>query len=278
MRKQPLLKNVCRNLMNSLTSHKRVTEDQIFRFMEELAKEEPKAQSEMPPDYRRLSFSMGEVWQYQEWKMLSPEQAFLYGSLWGSSKVFELSYQQKLAADQMKILVPKYKSKEWIFRAIKSQPGILHKELAGKGHISPSRLSQIMDDADMDSLISYRLSGREKYYYLKPAGEELLAGIRVNGRNVLGSFTEPYKAIRILNNSTRQVRAEVNVLAAGMASNPVMAKVREYNVLNKVLDQLNNELAVKNIIGVNEWAQKSDHVIARRTNLLESGLAVSLAK
>ncbi len=278
MKKRLLLKNVCRNLVESLTSHKKITEDQIFKFMEELAREEPRALSEMPPDYRRLVFSMEEVWQYQEWKLLSAEQAFFYGGLWGSSKAFELKYQQKLAADRMKTLVPKYKSKEWMFRAIKHQPGILHKELAEKGHIGPSRLSQIMDDADLDFLISYRLSGREKYYYLKPAGEELLDRIKANGRNVLGSFTEPYKAIMILNDSTRQVRAEVNVLAAGMISSPVMTKAREYNILSKVLDQLNNELAVKNIIGVNEWAQKSNYGVAQGMSLLGSGLAVSSAK
>lgn len=278
MKKRSLLKNVCRNLVDSLTSHTKITEDQIFRFMEELAKEEPKALSEMPPDYRRLFFSMGEVWQYQEWKSLSAEQAFLYGGLWGSSKSFDLRYQQKLTTDRMKTLVPKYKSKEWIFRAIKYQPGILHKELADKGHISPSRLSQIMDDTDIDSLISYRLSGREKYYYLKPAGEELLDKLKANGRKVLGSFAEPYKAIRILNDSTRLMYDGMNVFAVGVISNPIMAKTRGYNRLSRVLDQFNSELSIKNIIEVNEWAQNSNYVVARGTNLLGNGLAVSSAK
>lgn len=277
MKKRSLLKNVCRNLVDSLTSHTKITEDQVFKFMEELTMEEPKALSEMPPDYRRLFFSMGEVWQYQEWKSLSAEQAFLYGGLWGSSKAFDLRYQQKLTTDRMKTLVPKYKGKEWIFRAIKYQPGILHKELADKGHISPSRLSQIMDDEDINSLISYRLSGREKYYYLKPAGEELLDKLKANGRKVLGSFAEPYKAIRILNDSTSQMYDGMNVFAVGMISNPIMVKTRG-NRLSRVLDQINNELAVKNIIGVNEWTQRSNYVVARGTNLLGNGLAVSSAK
>lgn len=278
MGKRSRFKNVCRNLVDSLISHTRITEDQIFRFMEELAMEEPRALSEMPPDYRKLSFSMGEIWQYQEWKMLPAQQAFLYGSLWGGCKAFESRYQQKLAADQMKTLVPKYKNKEWVFRAIKSQPGILHKELADKGKISPSRLSQIMDDKDIDSLISYRLSGREKYYFLKPRGEELLESLQVSGRNVLGSFTEPYKAIRIHNDSTRHVYAEASFFAISMVNNPVMAKAWEVNALSRVFDQFNNELKVKNIIGVNEWTQKTNYVGASEANLLRSGLAVSLAK
>ena len=265
MGKRSLFKNVYKNLLDSLISHTGITEEQIFKFMEELAMEETRAQSEMPPDYRRLSFSMDEVWQYQEWKMLSAEQAFLYGSLWGSCKVFELRHQQKLAADQMKTLVPKYRSKEWMFRAIKSRPGILHKELADKGKISPSRLSQIMDDKDISFLISYRLSGREKYYYLKPGGEELLNRLKANGRNVLGSFTEPYKAIRIHNDSTRNVNdeAKVSAWAIGMFSNSAMAKALEFNVWSRVVDQINNDLTVKNIIGVNGWTQKTNYVSAR---------------
>ena len=56
MKKRSLLKNVCRNLVDSLTSHTKISEDQVFKFMEELTMEEPKALSEMPPDYRRLVF------------------------------------------------------------------------------------------------------------------------------------------------------------------------------------------------------------------------------
>ena len=43
MKKRSLLKNVCRILVGSMTSHKSITEDQVHSLMDELAAEEPKA-------------------------------------------------------------------------------------------------------------------------------------------------------------------------------------------------------------------------------------------
>ncbi|MCM1120988.1 MAG: hypothetical protein NC416_00240 [Eubacterium sp.] len=278
MKKRTRLGNVCRSLVDSLTSHKKITEDQILTFMEELATEEPKALADMPSDYRKLSFSMGEAWQYREWETMSPKQAFFYGSLWGSSKSFELRYRKKLDADQMKLLVPKYKNKEWIFRAIKAQPGILHKELADKGDISPSRLSQIMDDKDIDTLISYRLSGREKYYFLKPDGEELLSRFKTAEKRVLGSYTEPYKAISINNDSTKWLYNEVTLFILNYSEILFIARTLRGGLWGKGFDRFSDELGTKSILEVNEWTQGLNYKAILEENRLKTGLEMSLAR
>ncbi len=275
MRKRSLLENVCRKLIVDLDSHKSITKDQVLAFMEELAVEEPKNLSDMPADYRKVNFSLGEVWQYQEWKELSPEQAFFNGSLWGSARLFELMQQKKLHTDQMKLLVSKYKDKYWMFHAIKSYPGILHKELAVKGHISPSRLSQIMDDNDITTLISYRVSGREKYYFLKPQGEELLEKLKTNDRKVLGSYTEPRKAISINNDSTERAYDRMALSAIAMRETPIMRK----NVgLDLLLYIFSSKIATKKIVEENEWIQKSNYMKRWEKSHLKNGSEMSLAR
>ncbi|MCM1123376.1 MAG: MarR family winged helix-turn-helix transcriptional regulator [Eubacterium sp.] len=278
MRKRSPLENVCRNLMNSMDSHKGITEDQAFAFMDELSVEEPKDLADMPADYRKLKFSISEVWQYREWQELSPEQAFLYGSVWGSARLFELKQQKRRETDRMKILVPKYRDKYWMFQAIKSQPGILHKELAKKGNISPSRLSQIMDDSDIDFLISHRESGREKYYFLKPQGEELFAKLKTNDRKVLGSYTEPLKAISINNDSTRNMYGVKFPFNIGVIENSIIVKTLGISPRNKIWDIIGNDITTKNTIGVNEWTQKANYMNILEKNHLKYGSEISLVR
>lgn len=199
MKEHPVFISLCQHVLEDISLCVSLSEDQVLLFIDELASAESAMMEAVEKEFTNLCSAVGEVWQYREWEKMSPEQAFLYGSLWGSIKSFECRRQKSKKADHMKLLVPKFKDKRWLFRAIKSQPGILHKELAAKGKITPSRLSQIMDDEDMNDLISYHLSGREKYYFLKPKGEELLLKLKSGDGNVLGSYTEPYKAISMDN-------------------------------------------------------------------------------
>ena len=277
MKKRSLLKNVCRILVGSMTSHKSITEDQVHSLMDELAAEEPKALSDMPDDYKKLSSYIGEFWRYREWQEMTSEQAFLYGGVWGSVKPYEDGYRKVLDADWMKLLVSKYKDKYWLFYTIKSQPGILHKELAQKGRISPSRLSQIMDDKDIFFLISYRLSGREKYYFLKPQGEELLKRLKPKERKMLGSYAEPYKAIDVKNNSTTEVYAWV-IGIAGISENFYMPGSISFRQRDKIKELIGSDLGTNYLLGVNEWMQKASYMNLRRTSPLQNGLEMSSAK
>ncbi len=278
MKERSPLENVCRNLISDMDSDKNITEDQTLTFMEELSAEEPKDLADMPEDYRKLKFSMSEVWRYREWKEMTPEQAFLYGSVWGSARLFELRQQKRRETDRMKLLVPKYRDKYWMFYAIKSQPGILHKELAKKGNISPSRLSQIMDDKDIDVLISQRASGREKYYFLKPQGEELLAKLKTNDRKVLGSYAEPFKAISINNDSTENKYRVMFPANIGVFEDFIAARTFGNGSRNKILDMISSGIEIKKTIGVNGWTQNANYMNILEKNRLKYGLETSLVR
>lgn len=281
MKEYPVFISICQHVLKDISSCVSLTEDRVQLFIDELASAESQMLGTMEEEFTNLCSAVGEVWQYREWEKMSPEQAFLYGSLWGSIKSFECRHQKSKETDQMKLLVPKFKDKRWLFRAIKSQPGILHKELAAKGRLSPSRLSQIMDDKDMDDLISYRLSGREKYYFLKPRGEELLLKLKSRDGNVLGSYTEPYKAISMDNeNKNLSFEYQQASLMLALSRNLALQIEAMYSQQEKIaaVSYGNRNLASKALVGVNEWKQAQSYKEIHKNRYLENGLMMSLAK
>ncbi len=162
-------------IYHAVISKKNILQDQVFYFIEKLAGVEDifGDMSEIT-DYKAMRRRMEEIWQYREWEGMTAEQAFLYGQLYGCIKLCEYGKQERKNKQRLELDAAKYNNKLWLFRAIKESPGIQHKELAAKGEVSPSRLSQIMDEEEMQNLVSYRVSGREKYYFLGPRGKELL--------------------------------------------------------------------------------------------------------
>lgn len=124
-------------------------------------------------NYRKLADTICELWQYREINRMSAEQAFLYGSIWGSIRL--LSMKDKKIKKQQNIarLVKKYTKKEKVLRYIYENPGINHKRLAEKLFIAPSQLSQQILSYEKDGLISDDRIGREKYYYMLEIGESV---------------------------------------------------------------------------------------------------------
>ncbi len=283
MREHSVFISICHHVLKDISLSVSLSEDQVLLFFDELASTESQMLGVMEEEFTNLCSAIGEVWQYREWEKMSPEQAFFYGSLWGSIKSFECRHQKSKETDQMKLLVPKFKDKRWLFRAIKSQPGILHKELAAKGKLSPSRLSQIMDDKDMDDLISYRLSGREKYYFLKPRGEELLLKLKSRDRNVLGSYAEPYKAISMDNENKNPSFEYQQASVMPAALNKKLALLIEamamYSQQEKIaaVSNDNRNLAPKAIVEVNKWKPVQNYEEIQKNRYLENGLMMSSA-
>lgn len=176
MRKHINIDGIVTAILGELIDKKRIVQDQVFCFIDKLA-EAMNLFGTVPltTPYKAMKSRVEEIWQYREWENMTAEQAFLYGQLYGSIKLCE--YRKKEAENDqwLEFLSVKYRSKLWLFHAIKETPGIQHRKLADEGNLSVARLSQIMGEEDMEKLVSYRISGREKYYFLSPQGKELLA-------------------------------------------------------------------------------------------------------
>lgn len=145
----------------------------------------------MLSNYRKLSDAICELWQYREIDKMSSEQAFLYGSIWGSIKLLRMKDEKVKKQQNMAWLVKKYLKKDKLLKYIYENPGINHKSLAEKLFIAPSQLSQQILSYEKDGLITDDRIGREKYYYLLEVGESVYQKISKEKAN-----TESVKLIR----------------------------------------------------------------------------------
>lgn len=172
------------SIHTALFSKKKLRQNLIFHFMEVLAENERTPIGNADTEtYQKVQHRLEEVWQYREWESMSAEQAFLYGQLYGCVKL--CSYEKKADEDQklLDTLVSQYKGRRrGLFQAISDTPGIRHKELSEKTGYQISRLSQIMNEKNMQELVECCVSGREKYYFLRPKGKLLLSKMKEQGR------------------------------------------------------------------------------------------------
>ncbi len=166
---------ILETIRSILYSSKNLLQDQIFYFMEKLAGIGNDLDDiSNIKSYIDVKRRLDEVWQYRQWRDMTAEQAFLYGQLYGCFKLFHYREKEQKNNERLDFLISKYRSKQWLFQAIDKNPGIQHKDLAVKGAITSARLSQIMDEEDVQDLVSNRISGREKYYFLGPLGKKMV--------------------------------------------------------------------------------------------------------
>ncbi len=191
------LRNLCQDLLQRWRKKGAMDEEQSYLFAESIFEMLSDPESEPGEDYRKLSQRLNEVWQYRNLGGFSPEEAFLYGSLWGMVQVLETGRRRERQDREVKRLARSYRGKMRILEAIFQNPGIRHKDLAVKGGQSPSQLSQLIAAAVRDDLVTYNRVGREKYYYLQRPGrqvyEEMARQKRAESRKLAGAF--PYKWI-----------------------------------------------------------------------------------
>lgn len=165
------LERICNVILERMKAKKRIEEEQVQAFWETMAEATEEENLQTPQNYRQLSDRLHKMWQYRSFSDLAQAQIFLYGSLWGGMKLLEKKRSKMSDRERREKMAKYYAGKEWFFRAIDTQPGIRHKELAQIGDVSPSALSQFAVRASKERLISCRRMGREKYYYLMDDGK-----------------------------------------------------------------------------------------------------------
>lgn len=173
--KQTRLGNICRDILMRWREKRSVDEELVYIFFDGVLDMLHDSEKENSiPDYRKVSGRLQDIWQYKDFEKISKEEIFLYGGLWGGMQMAEINARRKKKEKSVEELICAYKSKQWFFDAIASQPGIRHKDLAERGKQSTSQLSQFVIKAAKEDLITYNRIGREKYYYLGKKGELVL--------------------------------------------------------------------------------------------------------
>lgn len=151
-----------------------ISEERVLALFKGLALSDERERSS---SYVSLLDKIDKKWNYREIFQDAPEQIFLYGAVWGCLQLME--EKQRTITGYMtekqtwKTLLSKYGDRINLLKDMYISPGIRHKELAEKEHISPSHLSQIMGAMVTDKIFVYNYAGREKLYYLSEKGEKL---------------------------------------------------------------------------------------------------------
>jgi len=179
------LKNISGLLLHGKGSQKKIVEEQVQIFLESLAElfDNENIQSEAP-EYSELAVMVEEMWHYHEVHALSPEEAFLYGGIWGAVRLESLIRRRNADKTSMEQLIRNFHETKkaencvQLLTAIEKKPGIKHKDLAEKLAVSPSELSQIISRLEQEKLFMAQRSGREKYYFLREKGKEVLKRLR----------------------------------------------------------------------------------------------------
>lgn len=182
MRKYITLDHIIDDISTCMALKKELTQEQLFSFMKKfIADNGSFFDAKKTKSYKAMRSRINELWQYREWEDMSPEQAFLYGQLYGCVKLCEYREQSHQDIALINYLLSKYEDSK-LFYIVKRNPGIRHKDLAKEIGLSTGRLSQMMDEEDMKELIISRVNGREKRYFLGAKGEALLQQLEAQKR------------------------------------------------------------------------------------------------
>ncbi len=203
------LENICSTLCERLQSNKEITEEQIHVFLNGISDTMSSKEIENLPDSAQfLSDEVNQVWNYRDLEHISRTQAFLFGCIWACFKILDKMLHRESEYSTLNDLAAYYSDKQWFFQAILEIPGIRHKDLAQKGKISPSQLSQFVSKACREGLVTYHRMGREKYYFLMDRGKDVYK--KIQRENLFSSTMSNHEPVFVPAQAFGDIRLNFN--------------------------------------------------------------------
>lgn len=167
------LRNISKGILQLICNKKHLDEEMVHIYIEGLVDALEDQADKLPTPCIKLMENIEEIWDFRQFEEISKEEAFLFGSIWGTSKLMKKKIARTKRRSDLSDLVHSYIKYKWIFKEISAKPGIMHKELAHKGGMSASLLTQTLSGMIQNQFITYNHLGREKHYYLLETGEKL---------------------------------------------------------------------------------------------------------
>ena len=173
------LANICSGLIERLSLKKYPQEEQVNIFLEGLLDYWDVNKENLPVSYYDFTGQIEKKWNYRHFEeSMASEDIFLCGSILGASRLMQLKTKRSEHQKEYALLSEKYKSGYNVFTLLQTNPGIMHKELAGRIDKTPSGLTQFLAPMTRDGLLTFQRIGREKHYYLLPKGETVFTLIK----------------------------------------------------------------------------------------------------
>lgn len=165
--------NIVKRISKSIFCGEKITQKLVFHFMNTFVCNINSIDEDQLKLYHTMRQYLYEMWQYREWENFSTEQAFLYGQIYGCVKLHETKEEYINESLWINSMVKKYKDHK-LFLIVKNNPGISFEELARNLNISLEKLSEIMNDDDVNKLLTFGYIGNKKHYFLTTKGELLI--------------------------------------------------------------------------------------------------------
>ena len=172
------LRNISKGILQLICNKKHLDEEMVHIYIEGLVDALEDQADKLPTPCIKLMENIEEIWDFRQFEEISKEEAFLFGSIWGTSKLMKKKIARTKRRSDLSDLVHSYIKYKWIFKEILAKPGIMHKELAHKGGMSASLLTQTLSGMIKNQFITYNHLGREKHYYLLETGEKLYQNMK----------------------------------------------------------------------------------------------------
>ena len=185
---------------------------------------------------------LSKVWQYKMFDQITSEQSYLYGGIWGCLKMLSFIKEKKIQSQKSYSVATKYeKDTKYIFlESVYNNPGIQNRKLACICDVSKARISQIVNEAVSDGLISVQEFGKEKCYFMRTLGENVYKIVHRQKNNLEENYRLlDYKMISFSNNE-----------------NDFLTKYRQVNSILGKLSQ-NNKVVV-----AIAFAKKQDDIVS----------------
>lgn len=171
------MKRIVKTIYNYVLEKKKIPEDFLYEFSQNIIKIVQSGNvQELPPEFEELQNYVEMYWRGRKYEREeNPIRIYQLGQLLSYVNLIRDVIDSNKDKVSMTEYAVRWDNRFLVFQGMYDKPGITHKQLARISKMSPSALSQFMDKTKWDGYYTYRIVGREKYYYLTPKGNELYA-------------------------------------------------------------------------------------------------------
>lgn len=169
------MKELIKIIFDHVLDKKEIPDDLMYEFSQDILKviQENSAQ-ELCPEFWDFQNYLEMYWRGGKFEQeSSPVCTYQLGQLLSYTNIIRDIADKQGQTLSIQDYAARWQNRFLVFQGMYRERGITHKKLARVSNMSPSALSQFVSKTQWDGYYTYRVAGREKYYYLSENGEKL---------------------------------------------------------------------------------------------------------
>lgn len=169
------MKNLIEKIFSYLLDEKSVPEDLIFELAQDTIRILQDGETDdLPQEFWNLQHYLNLFWHGRKYESITDNyRIYQMGQLLSYVNIIRDAVDNREKKESIEEYAQRYNNRFLVYKAINDKPGINHRDLAMASGISTSALSQFISKTKWDGYYTFRVVGREKYYYLTENGKRL---------------------------------------------------------------------------------------------------------